>query len=82
MEDKKLALIQQKPILQALMDQIEAIRGHLDLEGICYIKLTRTGPNECFASDRTSEVLKAEGMDYQDQERVLWRRPAREKWAR
>jgi hypothetical protein len=81
-EEKKVARISQNEVVRALGEQVEAIRAHLDLEGICYIKLTRTGANECFASDRTSEVLKSEGLDYRDQERELWRRPAMEKWAR
>ena len=55
--------------------------GHLDLEGIAYIKITRTGANECFASDETSQALLDKGMDYEEQARVFWKKPARDKYA-
>jgi hypothetical protein len=76
MDDVKQEHMGQGPIVRALGEQIEAIRGHLDLEGICYIKLTRTSAQGCFASDATSDVLKEKGMSYHDQQETFWKKPA------
>lgn len=75
-EDVKQEHIGQGPIVRALGDQIESIRGHLDLEGVCYIKLTRTAAQGCFVSDATSDVLKKDGMSYKDQSDTFWKNPA------
>lgn len=64
------------PVVDALGQQVNVIVGHLDLEGFAYVKITRTGAEECFASDVTSEVLKKEGFDYKEQKFHFWKRPA------
>lgn len=53
--------------------------GHLDLEGVCYLKIVRTGPNEAFAQDATSYVLKKD-MTQKEISKTYWDRPAMEKW--
>lgn len=79
-DEVKMAHISASPIVRALGEQIEIIRGHLDLEGICYIKLTRTEAQGCFASDATSDVLKKDGMGYKEQHETFWRNPAMKKF--
>ena len=71
----------QGPIVRALGEQIEAIRAHLDLEGVCYVKLTRTAAQGCFASDATSDVLKKD-MSYAEISETFWKKPAAEKFGK
>lgn len=65
-----------------LEDQLTVIAAHLDLEGIAYIKVTRTAAQDCFAADKTCEILKLEGMDLKAQKEAFWDKPAYVKWAK
>ena len=86
LKSKKLSRIGVDPIKKAVAQLILPIQGHLDLEGFAYIKITRTGKQECFAADVTSVILKGEepqgarGMSYREMEQTFWRHPAMEKW--
>lgn len=78
---KKVAKINRLQVVRALAEfPVEVVAGHLDLEGFCYLKVVRTGPNECFVKDHTSDSLRNEGMSYKDMESLFWRKPASEKW--
>ena len=86
MSDKPVIRMPRAEVERAVEQQIPAIMGHLDLEGFCYIKITRTSGKDCFAADLTSQVLKGEepagGPQTQEEiSRMWWRHPAREKWA-
>jgi hypothetical protein len=81
-EEPKVHRIDHKAVRDALLALQAQVAGHLDLEGFAYIKITRTGPDTCFSSDKTSEVLKLEGCDYKEQERTFWQNPAMRKWWR
>lgn len=76
---KLLLRIDRKKVKEALLAHLEIAAAHLDLEGIAYIKLTRTGSQACFSMDVTSEVLKKQGFDVKDQSKAFWSRPAMEK---
>ena len=80
----RLARISQKKVREALEQQIIVARSHLDLDGFCYVKLVRTGPDDCFAQDVTSGLLRGEHelpkMTYREMERELWRHPAMERF--
>lgn len=85
-QPKKRVKINPSKIEEALRNVHVVGAAHLDLEGIAYIKLTRTGAQECFASDVTGQILKGEEpaggkMTYADMQKVFWSRPAMEKWA-
>lgn len=85
--EKPLAKMTRAEVERAVAQQIPAIMGHLDLEGFCYIKVTRTSPDDCFAADVTSQVLKKEepqgdAMTNEDMARTWWKVPAREKWGK
>jgi hypothetical protein len=79
-ESKKVHKIEVRAVREALLAQVHVVAAHLDLEGISYIKLTRTGADICFSADHTSKVLKLEGMDHAEQSKVFWKKPAMEKW--
>ena len=86
-DDKpKLCKIRPSVVAKTLITiPVHMVAGHLDLEGICFIKILRTGPDECFAADVTQLVLKGEIMDgktmtHQEIERMFWRVPACQKW--
>lgn len=78
---KRYVRIHPKKVEEALRDQVVVAAAHLDLEGVVYLKLTRTGAQECFVSDATSEVLKKSGFMYKDQAEAFWKKPAMEKWS-
>jgi hypothetical protein len=59
---------------------IEQVAGHLDLEGVCYLKVVRSGAQELFVSDATSTILKKD-MTHREIATTFWSRPAMEKWA-
>ena len=61
---------------------VEIVAGHLDLEGFAFIKITRSGAQECFGADATSEVLRRDGTTYKAMAELHWKDPAMEKWAR
>lgn len=67
--------IGQRTVERALDGMIEQARAHLDLEGIAYIKVVRTGKDECFATDATADVFRKDGMTNADMERDYWRHP-------
>jgi hypothetical protein len=78
---KRYVRIDRKKVNAALKNlPVEVVAAHLDLEGLCYIKVLRTGAHECFATDVTAKVLKDEGFEYKDQEKSFWRKPAMEKF--
>lgn len=78
----KLVKINRGKVFGAICEYpIEQVAGHLDLEGICYLKLVRTGPHELFVADATSDVLKKD-MTYEEIEKTFWRQPAMQKWAK
>lgn len=83
-DDKKtrrLVRIDPKKVEAALKDQIVVAAAHLDFEGVAYIKLTRTGAQDCFAADVTSNILGGgeNSGRYKDQQH-MWKRPAMEKF--
>lgn len=80
MGEQKYEHMDQATVARAMGEQIESVRAHLDLEGVAYIKVTRTGPQNCFSSDATCDVLKAKGMDYKEQSETFWKKPAMKKW--
>lgn len=59
----KMVRMPAMPVHDALLQQMPQIVGHLDLEGVAYVKLTRTGAKTCFASDATADVLPNRGHD-------------------
>jgi hypothetical protein len=76
--------IDRKCVKDAMTPHVEVIASHLDLEGFCYVKLIRTGPNQCFMQDVTTRVLKGESETFTLKEiaKAFWREPAMEKWAK
>jgi len=81
------ARIPQDSVKKAVAQMTIPIQGHLDLEGFAYIKITRTGKGECFASDVTSQILQGEEpaggkMTYREMEQTFWRKPAAVKWGK
>lgn len=80
-EPKKRVQILRSKVEEAIKSQIVVGAAHLDFEGVAYIKLTRTGPQECFAADVTSLILGGgeNSGKYKAQEH-LWKQPAMEKW--
>lgn len=78
-DEIKREFITQGNVTRALAEAIEGARAHLDLEGFAYIKITRTGPQSCFASDATSDVLKKD-MSYTEIAEAFWKVPASYKW--
>lgn len=81
-EPKKRVQIPRSKVEDALKSQIVVGAAHLDFEGVAYIKLTRTGPDTCFAADVTSLILgggEGHAGKYKAQEH-LWKQPAMEKW--
>lgn len=66
---------------KALQQQIVVAAAHLDFEGVAYIKLTRTGPSECFAADVTSNTLGGgENSGRYKEQQKMWEKPAMEKF--
>lgn len=65
----------QRRVEQALDGMIEHVRAHLDLEGIAYIKVTRTGKDACFASDATADVFRKDGLHNEDMAKLYWNKP-------
>ena len=68
----------------AILPNVEIVAAHLDLEGFCYLKITRTGRDECFSADVTSQVLRGEEpasgkMTTKEISKTFWSRPAMEK---
>lgn len=80
-QPKKRVRIPQSKVEEALKSQIVVGAAHLDFEGVAYIKITRTGPDACFAADVTSNILGGGEVPgkYKEQEK-LWQTPAMEKW--
>lgn len=72
--------IKAEEVRRAVAEQIESIRAHLDLEGTAYVRIVRTGANECFAQDHTSDTLRAHGMSYKEMQELYWKKPACEKY--
>jgi hypothetical protein len=64
----------------AILENLEIAAAHLDLEGVAYIKLVRTGAQRCFSMDVTSEVLKEKGFTTEELEKHFWSKPSMEKW--
>ena len=75
-----LLRIQRKTVKAALLQNLEIAAAHLDLEGIAYIKVTRTGAQECFSMDVTSEVLKKNGFTTKELSKHFWSKPSMDKW--
>jgi hypothetical protein len=80
-EKKKVTRIDPSRVSEALKNLHVVGAAHLDFEGVAYIKLTRTGAQECFAADVTSLILGGgeNAGKYKAQEH-LWKTPAMEKW--
>jgi len=78
----KTGRIDPELVRMKLEDQLQVIAAHLDLEGFAYIKVTRTAAQDCFAADKTCEILKLEGMDLKAQKEAFWDKPACVKWAK
>lgn len=80
-EKKKGTRIDPSRVSEALKNLHVVSAAHLDFEGVAYIKLTRTGAQECFAADVTSQILGGGEVagKYKAQEH-MWKRPAMEKW--
>ncbi len=80
-EPKKRVKIHPSKVEEALRNLHVIGAAHLDLEGVAYIKLTRTGAQECFAADVTSNILGGGEVPgkYKAQEH-LWKTPASEKF--
>ena len=87
-ETKRLLLkISRDRVKAAMLQNLEIVAAHLDLEGFAFLKVTRTGAQECFSADVTSQVLKGEEpacgkMTYKEIAKTFWREPAMEKWGR
>lgn len=76
---KKQTKIDEKHVKEALKQMVPQILGHLDLEGIVYVKLVRTGKQACFSMDATADVMREiHKLDLKDMS-SLWRNPACEK---
>lgn len=69
-----------KEVKKALLDQVAHVQAHLDLEGIAFIRVVRTGADECFAQDHTSETLQKGGLTYKEMQEMYWKKPACEKF--
>lgn len=87
LKSKKVVRIARKKVREAIVPHVETFAAHLDLEGFCIIKVTRTGPHECFAQDVTSMVLKGEyppgpKMTTGEISDTFWKEPAMVKWAK
>lgn len=72
-------------VQKALAEQVPSIQGHLDLEGFAYIKVTRTGKDDCFAGDATMDVLTRRAgceraFTVDEVAALFWKKPAKEKW--
>lgn len=79
---KKQIHIDLKHVKKALEQVHVQVRAHLDLEGVCYVKVTRSGAQACFATDVTGMVLRGEvqpGLSWKDLSRTFWEHPACEK---
>lgn len=80
-EVKKLLLrIDREKVKEALLQYLEIAASHLDLEGVAYIKVLRTGAQACFSMDVTSEVLKKSGFTTKELSKEFWSKPSMEKW--
>jgi len=66
-----------------LKDVVPIIAAHLDLEGFCYIKVTRIGAKDCFAADVTMAVLTNEGggpaLTRAEIAKLYWEKPSNQK---
>lgn len=86
-DEKKVVRIKREVARSALEAlPVEVVAGHLDLEGFCYIKVTRTGPHECFAQDVTQRILTNDidltPMTVEEISRTYWSQPAMQKWGK
>ena len=84
-ETRKLLLrIDRAKVKEAVLQQLEIVAAHLDLEGFGYIKVTRTGAQACFSADVTSQVLKGEiaheQMTTAEISKTFWSKPAMERF--
>lgn len=81
-EVKKLLLrISREKVKEAILQHLEIVAAHLDLEGVAYIKVIRTGAQECFVMDVTSRILKDHGFTTKELSKEFWSKPAMEKWS-
>lgn len=81
---KLLLRIPRQTVEKAVLPNIEIVAAHLDLEGFCYLKITRTGRDQCFSVDVTSQVLKGEEpasgkMTTKEISKHFWSKPAMDK---
>lgn len=67
------------PIRQQLLPAQITVSGHMDLEGVCVLKIVRTGVRTCAVMDVTGETLRARFTDKEIQ-RLFWAKPAALKW--
>lgn len=78
---KLLSRIDREKVKAAILQNLEVMAAHLDLEGFAFLKLTRTGLQACFSADVTSQVLKGEEpaggkMTTKEISKTFWNKPA------
>lgn len=78
---KKQNKLKASVAMAALEQSLHSVVGHLDLEGVAYIKITRTGKQSCFSMDATGATLRGENAVKLSWKELseLWDHPACEK---